>query len=344
VQPQFLLRAFSPAAWPRLALDFEEAALSAERSCPWAYPSWAVALLAAVALIDIFWLAFTPLSFGPSGIPLLVTSVLLVGVARLVLRRVTLPTRVQMLLAGMSLIVAAWPILRLFNHLVMTTAFPLADARLAAWDSALGFDWLGYVSWVDSQPALRMAMEVAYHGLDAYSCLGFLLLLWLVGVERAREFTLLILLTAVAATAIGMFFPAEAAMAWYAPPPGTFETLTPSTGGYHLAALDALRTDPDQALVLHKLPGLTTFPSFHTATGLVCIYCSRGSRVLFVPMLVLNALMISATPVFGSHYFVDVLAGALLTLGAVLLLRALPTAAVLNPLNARKAGDEQPVP
>jgi membrane-associated phospholipid phosphatase len=87
--------------------------------------------------------------------------------------------------------------------------------------------------------------------------------------------------------------------------------------------IERLRGELPPTLLLSDLPGLTTFPSFHTAMGLIVIWCARGSRLLFAPMLALNALMIASTPVFGSHYFIDILAGAALAAAAVLLLRRL---------------------
>jgi len=68
--------------------------------------------------------------------------------------------------------------------------------------------------------------------------------------------------------------------------------------------LRAVRDDPAYVLDLAHMPGLVTFPSFHTAMGVIAIYCARGTRWLFWPMLVINLLMIAATPVLGSHYSV----------------------------------------
>jgi membrane-associated phospholipid phosphatase len=228
-----------------------------------------------------------------------------------------------MLLSGLAFMLAAWPALRVYNHLVMTTGLPLADARLAGWDKALGFDWLGYLLWLDRHPALLRAMDWAYGGLTLYSGIAFVLVLLLIGAARAREFVLLFLLTAVAASTIGLFFPALAAMTYYAPDPDLFRSVPAHLGAYHVDTLERLRSAAAPVLDLRNLPGLTTFPSFHTAMGLVVIWCARGSRLLFVPMLALNALMIASTPAFGSHYFVDVIAGAALAAAAVAALRGI---------------------
>ena len=282
------------------------------------WPVWALALLGLVAAVDALWLLASPVSLSMPG---LVLPLSMAALTAILLRRSGLAPRLHMLLSGFAFMLAAWPALRVYNHLVMTTGLPLADARLAGWDSALGLDWLGYLLWLDRHPALLRAMDWAYGGLTLYSGVAFVLVLLLIGVGRAREFVLLFLLTAVAASTIGLFFPALAAMTFYAPDPELFRTVPANLGAYHVDTLERLRNAAAPVLDLRHLPGLTTFPSFHTAMGLVVTWCARGSRLLFAPMLLLNAVMIASTPAFGSHYFVDVLAGGALAAAAIVVLR-----------------------
>jgi hypothetical protein len=282
------------------------------------WPVWALVVLGLVAAVDALWLLATPVELWTPGLilPLSVAA----GIA-ILLGRFPLVPRLHMLLSGFAFMVAAWPTLRVYNHLVMTTALPFADARLAGWDAALGFDWLGYMLWLDRHPMLFEAMDWAYGSLDAYSCAAFVLMLLLVGVARAREFVLLFLLTAVAISTIGLFFPAMTAMNHYAPDPNLFQTIRPDLGTYPVAPLERLRNLTAPGLTLGNMPGLTAFPSFHTTMGVLVIWSARGTRRLFVPMLALNALMIAATPAFGGHYFVDLLAGAAIAVAAIALLR-----------------------
>jgi membrane-associated phospholipid phosphatase len=303
--------------WPfQLRLYLLDAASAAERERIW--PVWALVLLGTVAAVDALWLLATPVELWTPGLllPLSVASAVAI-----LLGRFPLVPRAHMLLSGFAFMVAAWPALRVYNHLVMTTALPLADARLAGWDSALGLDWLTYMLWLDRHPILFQAMDWAYGSLVPYSSAAFLLMLLLVGVPRAREFVLLFLLTAVAASTIGLFFPAMTAMHHYAPDPNLFQTIPPDLGTYPIAPLEHLRTRAAPGLTLGNLPGLTAFPSFHTTMGLIVVWCARGARLLFVPMLLLNALMIASTPAFGGHYFVDLLGGVVLAATAIVLLR-----------------------
>lgn len=291
----------------------------AERGAIW--PAWSLLLLAALALVDLLWIAATPLSVSAAGAGGPLLGLAFAALSAFALRHMALPAKPRMLLAGLAFMLAAWPVLRLFNHLAMTVPMPLADPWLAYADRALGFDWLAYARWVDAQPVLIQLMRWAYGGLTLYSALTFVLILSVIGVKRAREFTLLFLLTAIGASALGMFFPAEAAMTHYAPDLSQFRSISGRTGTYHIALLHELRGNPAHVFLLDKMPGLTTFPSFHTAMGLLGIWCARGHVKLFVPVLAVNALMIASTPVLGSHYLIDLIGGLLLTVGAILLLR-----------------------
>ena len=46
--------------------------------------------------------------------------------------------------------------------------------------------------------------------------------------------------------------------------------------------------------------------------------------LLFMVALAINALMFAATPIFGGHYFIDLIAGAVLAAFAVMCVTTLP--------------------
>ena len=77
---------------------------------------------------------------------------------------------------------------------------------------------------------------------------------------------------------------------------------------------DALRNGEMTRISLTQVNGLITFPSFHAALAIILIYASRGVKVLFPAFLVLNLLMLAATPTVGGHYFIDIIAGACVVL------------------------------
>lgn len=64
------------------------------------------------------------------------------------------------------------------------------------------------------------------------------------------------------------------------------------------------------AIQLNNLEELVTFPSFHTACGVLFAWALWRVRYLWIVGLILNVLMIASTPISGSHYLIDVIAGA----------------------------------
>ena len=63
------------------------------------------------------------------------------------------------------------------------------------------------------------------------------------------------------------------------------------------------------------LLGLVSMPSMHTAVGVLMIAVARRTW-LFWPAFGYGTVMISATPVWGGHYLVDLIAGAALALAS----------------------------
>lgn len=293
------------------------------RSNPWS--SWLWITVCCLALVDALWLVFTPISLTGSSVLILLR---LAPCALMMFMGTWTPSslgnrpRLLSLIVGAGTLLVAWPALRLFNHLTMSTGFPLADAWLASGDRIIGFDWLSYVTLVDQYPHLVAAMDYAYDGLTGYSILLFMILVS--SRERpdesSAEFIKLFLVTAIVCSTIGMFFPALSAVVHYEPA-DAFKNIPPLTGAYHLDAMMALRSDRAPVLDIDDLPGLVTFPSFHTAMGIIAIYCARRERLLLALSAAINLLMIASTPVFGAHYGIDIVAGALITCIVILVHR-----------------------
>lgn len=287
------------------------------------WPAWSWRVLIGVGLADVLWILIARVAVDRQSAAVLAAAAAAALAVKAYAGRGRLSERSRIFLEGLAFLLAAWPALRLLNHLTMTTALPLVDARLAARDAALGFDWLGYVRGLDRHPLLLRLMELTYTGLDSYSVVTAVALLFAFGAERMREFVLAFFAAAVAVVVLGPLFPAYGAMAHYAPAPAQFAHMTPACGTYYLASLMRLRAPGPHALSWRYLPGLVTFPSFHAAMGVIGVYCCRGKRLVFLASLALNSFMIASTPLFGSHYLIDLIAGAALALIVAPLVTAL---------------------
>ena len=76
---------------------------------------------------------------------------------------------------------------------------------------------------------------------------------------------------------------------------------------------------------LHMLEGVVSFPSFHTILGVIPIYALRDRRALMMAALAVNGTMIVSTMPVGGHHLIDVVAGAAVSLGAILVTRRYST-------------------
>ena len=224
--------------------------------------------------------------------------------------------RVKLLAEGLAFILLAWPVVRLYNHLVMSLAVPYADSLLASWDRALGFDWLAYFEFFASKPTFLYVFDLSYTSLTPLSILAFTLLCAVASRQRIFLFLATFFFTGLVCSTIGMMFPAEAAVVWFEGAQIDLRHFDNRPGTYHIGHLERLRSDSAPTLNTGALPGLTTFPSFHTAAGIVLCRYFIGSR-LFIPVAVYSSIMIASTPIFGAHYLVDLLAGGGVALSVI---------------------------
>jgi hypothetical protein len=221
--------------------------------------------------------------------------------------------RSVVLFEGLFFIFLAWMVLRVFNHLTMTLGFPYADGVLIQMDQFIGLDWHAYFEFVANSPVLVFVLDHAYTGLTSLSILAFVGLVLTNHIERARFFFVTFSITAIVCTAIGAFFPAKAAVNQLLVNTDLLQNFPYEPGVYSVDIIDRLRSGGGQFFDLFDLPGLTTFPSFHTAAGIVMVYSYRGTRMIY-PVSLYTAVMIASTPVYGGHYFVDIIAGTICAL------------------------------
>jgi hypothetical protein len=208
---------------------------------------------------------------------------------------------------------AGWVALRLYNHLSMTLPVPYADPLLHSWDKSLFGMWNDYFRFVAERPWLIAVLGFSYTGLTALSVIGCMFLLFTGREQATRFFIYTFTVTAVFATTWGALFPAQAAVATVLDSPELLAAFAEKPGWYSIEIIEELRTAEGIVFDFGYLPGLTTFPSFHTAAGVILAYSFRGSR-LFAPVCVYSLIMIASTPVIGGHYFVDLCAGSFLAL------------------------------
>ena len=84
---------------------------------------------------------------------------------------------------------------------------------------------------------------------------------------------------------------------------------------YAFGTFEAFHDAADPLFSLDALAGVVTFPSFHTAMGLIVLAMCRKTPLLLIPAAAGFALMICSALPLGGHYVIDLAAGAVVWAG-----------------------------
>jgi membrane-associated phospholipid phosphatase len=293
--------------------------------------------LGVFAVVDVIWLAISPLTFVPSHPWMFAQAVLPIGL-NLCVYPLTLSclkgdsSRIASALRGGSYGVdvlaragaftVCWGIAGgTYMYLATSAALPLLDTRLAALDEALGFDWLAFLAFANSSPMVSWALVTAYHSALPQMLALYLLLAFSGRERRLGEFLALMSITWVAVGALMLIVPAAGAYAHFRPPLELFDGFSANAGMWHYETLMRLREQAAPVVEFSQMVGLVTFPSFHTVLAIITAYSFRGIRFFAWPAAVLNAVVIVSTLPEGGHYLVDVIAGVVIAVIGILLVR-----------------------
>ncbi|WP_457311243.1 phosphatase PAP2 family protein [Sphingomonas sp. UYAg733] len=195
--------------------------------------------------------------------------------------------------------------------------FPYADTKLRAAGLALGFDWLAYARTINNYPLACRTLELAYNSFNAQPLLLLLVLVVSNQIARLRIFLLAMAVALAATSIIFIFMPAVSAYGHFGDLARQLTNIYPPEGDTHVTILlqhieflEGLRDGSFRQVSAQTLTGLITFPSFHACVACLYIWTAWSTRGLRVPVLLLNLLMLAASPLFGAHYIVDLISGA----------------------------------
>ncbi len=189
-----------------------------------------------------------------------------------------------------------------------------ADPKLERIDQALHFDWLTWYRTVSSHPALQWAGKAAYVSIYVTPAI---LLGYLAHTGRRGEARLFLINFWIAAILTLILFPliparGPLAALWQGHIP-----YMPMSALYQSQMIPELRDHAMTQVDLGALRGLVCAPSFHTTSALIFCFTAWPIRALRWPLLALNAAMLLSTPVEGTHYLADMLAGALVAVVSI---------------------------
>lgn len=184
---------------------------------------------------------------------------------------------------------------------------PLADGMLARLDSAMGFKWVAWHNFFQGLQTFNSLLSWVYYSLGKEYALVLLYLAVMQKRDKCERLLWASMLSLLLVIAISAGIPAIGAGYFYgfSQPRWTADIL-----GLRAHTADIL-----------KAFGSISFPSFHTVLALLLIDAVRHNKWLLMPSLAFNGLMILAMPTLGSHYFIDIIGGAVV---AVFILWVIP--------------------
>lgn len=207
--------------------------------------------------------------------------------------------------------------LPLLDQMVKINQWPMADDWLSAADAMIGFDWLAYFNFVHERPWLITVLDHAYMRTGELAFLLVVGLILLGQLRRLRFHMETVVWTTLISILISTVTPAWAAAVYYGIDFAQYPNFGFAPGVYHLENLAALReASPEYRIGEASFKGLVTFPSIHTALGIL-MAGAVWRHWLFWPFALYAVVMIPGTPVFGSHYVIDVIGGAVLCLAVM---------------------------
>jgi membrane-associated phospholipid phosphatase len=279
--------------------------------------------IAALLVVDLVWLTQSAISVAPLSLACPVAAgFAMAGLAVFYRQRRNEP-KLADALDGIGQMIAFMSVGALFSYLVASLKFPLQDAAFYQIDRALALDWLAYLKFVDARPWLGQLFSLAY---ASFIPQVLVLLLGLAFSGRglaARTMVLAMIVAGFVTITISGFLPAMAMFVHLGLGPADYPNLAPGAAFVHVADMQALRSGLPVTLDLTQAQGIITFPSYHAALGLIMLMAGLSQRWLRWPFIVLNLLMIAATPIDGGHYFIDVLAGLVIAIVSQLAARRL---------------------
>jgi hypothetical protein len=223
------------------------------------------------------------------------------------------------------------------SYALAARAGALWDHRFAAADHALGFDWPAVFATADRSAAALWVGGIAYHSLTVQMIVAIVVLSATGREARLRTAVVAAILAGFVTILISGVTPAMGNVV----DPAGYLRLWPSIAWLEQDMLRGLRDGTWRVLDLTQLMGIVSFPSYHATLPMILVWAQRDVRGWRLVAPIWAGLTIVATPLFGGHYGVDVLAGMILAVAALRiaprLLRMAAIPAARDPVQASAA-------
>lgn len=204
----------------------------------------------------------------------------------------------------------------LLNYLGLYAHRPSVDGVLAQMDAALGLDWLAYVQYVKANPFMSAALTFAYESSQMQMIVCLILLAYCGFWQRLQIFMFAYMIAALITIGVWVIFPNMGALQFHYVQGLPMPRVLMSTSLAEVQKLVSLMKGHIPPLYFNDMIGLIGCPSFHTVMALLVVYALYPIPYINVAFIILNIFVLISVPADGGHNFVDVLAGAFVSVMA----------------------------
>ena len=270
------------------------AAISHEAAVKWL-------LLALIALLDWIWLGSAGFHLG-RGYAHAAGWIMLLILISLFYFYTGRDQRIMEFAHFGAQLLSLYALLMPLSYLAVATDLPLVDRAFDAIDKSLGLDWVAWAQWIQTHPRLQLLLFIAYGSLPFQALVCYIYNVHTRASWRNSEIWWITLISALVTIAGSAAFPASNPYVYYG-----LDTGKDFLDFQHFLRL---RAGTMHVIGLTDAQGLIQLPSFHTVLAIMLTYNLRHNRWLFSIALLLNTVLILSCPTEGSHYFIDLFAGA----------------------------------
>lgn len=185
--------------------------------------------------------------------------------------------------------------------------YPLLDADFDTMDKALGFDWLSFYQFVEGEAWLSTILKIAYDSLLPQIAILVLYLSSLGKHNQSYELWWSAVIALTATALLSGLFPAAGTFAHYG---------VGIDRAVHLVHFHQLREGAHIVYAIPQMQGIITFPSYHVVLAILLTNAFSNTK-LFLVAGAFNIVMLIATPIYGGHYLVDMIAGAVIAVASL---------------------------
>jgi hypothetical protein len=270
-------------------------------------------LLALIATTDWIWICVTELRIDPAYFENFLWIVLLSSISQFYFYTGRDQRIMEFAHFGAQLL-SLYALMALLSYLAVSTDAPLVDSVLGSIDKSSGLDWVRWTEWVRAHPHLQRLLTIAYDSLPIQTLFCYVYNIHTRAFWRNSEIWWISLISVVVTIAGSAVFPATNPYVYYG--------LERADHFLHMRQFLGLRDGSLQVIKIVN-EGLIQIPSFHTILAIMLTYNLRHNRWLFTAAVVINTALILSCPSEGSHYFVDLFAGAVVAVATIWIVRRL---------------------